>query len=58
MNELDDMQKRLKTIADVVNAFKSEAVQLRVVKVLLSQLGAPAVQAANVDTKNLSVNKG
>ena len=51
MNELDDMQKRLKTIADVVNAFKSEAVQLRVVEVLLSQLGAPAVLAANVDSK-------
>ena len=51
MNELDDMQKRLKTIADVVNAFKSEAVQLRVVEVLLSQLGVPAAPAANVDPK-------
>ncbi len=51
MNELDDMQKRLKAIADVVNAFKSEAVQLRVVDVLLSQLGVPAAPAGNVDPK-------
>jgi len=35
MNDLDEMQKRLKAIAEVVNAFKSEAVQLRVVEVLL-----------------------
>ena len=51
MNELDDMQKRFKAIADVVNAFKSEAVQLRVVEVLLSQLGVPAAPAGNVDSK-------
>lgn len=51
MNELDDMQKRLKAIADVVNAFKSEAVQLRVVEVLLGQLGVPAAPAAKLDLK-------
>lgn len=51
MNELDDMQKRLKAIADVVNAFKSEAVQLRVVEVLLSQLGVQTAPAGNVDPK-------
>lgn len=39
MNDLDELQKRLKCIADVVNAFKSESVQLRVVEVLLGQLG-------------------
>ena len=40
MVDLDELQKKLKAIADTVNAFKSEAVQLRVVDVLLSQLGA------------------
>jgi len=39
MNDLDELQKRLKAIAEVVNAFKSESVQLRVVEVLLGQLG-------------------
>jgi len=39
MNDLDELQKRLKAISDVVNAFKSESVQLRVVEVLLGQLG-------------------
>lgn len=42
MTDLDEMQKRLKAIAEVVNSFKSESVQLRVVEVLLGQLGAPA----------------
>jgi hypothetical protein len=41
MTDLDEMQKRLKAIAEVVNSFKSESVQLRVVEVLLGQLGAP-----------------
>ena len=49
MNELDDMQKRFKAIADVVNAFKSEAVQLRVVEVLLGQLGVPAAPESKVN---------
>ncbi len=39
MTDLDEMQKRLKAIADVVNSFKSESVQLRVVDVLLGHLG-------------------
>lgn len=44
MVELDEMQKQLKAIAEVVNAFKSESVQLRVVEVLLAQLGASPAQ--------------
>jgi len=40
MADLDDLQKKLKAIADTVNSFKSESVQLRVVDVLLGQLGA------------------
>lgn len=39
MTDLDELQKKLKAIADTVNSFKSEAVQLRVVEVLLGQLG-------------------
>ena len=41
MTDLDEMQKRLKAMAEVVNLFKSESVQLRVVEVLLGQLEAP-----------------
>jgi len=41
MTDLNELQKQIKAIADVVNAFKSEAVQLRVVEALLGQLGAP-----------------
>jgi hypothetical protein len=44
--DLDELQKKLKAIADTVNAFKSEAVQLRVVDVLLGQLGADSDQSA------------
>lgn len=40
MMDLDELQKKLKAIADTVNLFKSESVQLRVVDVLLGQLGA------------------
>lgn len=47
MSDFEDTQKRLKAIADVVNAFKSESVQLRVVEVLLAQLGV-ASQASPV----------
>jgi hypothetical protein len=39
MTDLNELQKKLKAIADTVNAFKSESVQLRVVEVLLGQLG-------------------
>ncbi|MGA8146029.1 MAG: hypothetical protein WB870_00455 [Gallionellaceae bacterium] len=51
MNDLDELQKRLKSIADVVNAFKSESVQLRVVEVLLGQLG---VSSSTPTTQSLS----
>lgn len=51
MVELDEMKKQLKAIAEVVNAFKSESVQLRVVEVLLAQLGAtPAETTTPVST--------
>lgn len=50
MNDLDELQKRLKAIADVVNVFKSESVQLRVVEVLLGQLGV----SSNTSTTTLS----
>jgi len=41
MVDIGELQKKLKIIADVVNSFKSEAVQLRVVDALIGQLGAP-----------------
>jgi hypothetical protein len=47
MSDIEGMQKNLKAIAEVVNAFKSEAVQLRVFEVLLSQLGAVVTQPVN-----------
>ena len=40
MVDIVELQKKLKIIADVVNSFKSEAVQLRVVDALIGQLGA------------------
>jgi hypothetical protein len=43
--DLDELQKKLKAIADTVNSFKSEAVQLRVVDVLLGHLGASEAPA-------------
>ncbi len=39
MSDLDELQKRIRSLADTVNASKSEAVQLRVVAVLLGLLG-------------------
>ena len=51
MNDLDDLQKRLKAIAEVVNAFKSEAVQVRVVEVLLGQLGMPTASDVSASAK-------
>ena len=50
MVDMDELQKRLKTVADIVNSFKSEAVQLRVVDALLAQLGtqhSPAIEPAD-----------
>lgn len=47
MADLDEIQKRIKAMADVVNAFKSEAVQLRVIEALLGQLdGVPTQSVA------------
>jgi len=46
MAEFDEIQKQLKAIAEVVNAFKSESVQLRVVEVLLAQLCASPAQTS------------
>ena len=55
MVDLDELRKKLKAIAETVNLFKSEAVQLRVVDVLLGQLGtseapAPASTAGSTKT--------
>lgn len=50
MANLDEIQERIKSMADVVNAFKSEAVQLRVIEALLGQLdGVPALDLASVE---------
>ncbi|MBK6728259.1 MAG: hypothetical protein IPG63_13540 [Xanthomonadales bacterium] len=51
MNNLDEMQKRLKAIAEVINAFKSEAVQLRVVEVLLGQIEVPPALSSSAEPK-------
>jgi len=48
VTDLDEMQKRLKAIAEVVNSFKSESVQLRVVDVLLGHLGVPPGEGNDV----------
>jgi hypothetical protein len=48
--DLDELQKKLKAIADTVNTFKSEAVQLRVVDVLLAQLGVASAQSPSPRT--------
>jgi hypothetical protein len=45
--DIDELQKKLKTIADIVNSFKSEAVQLRVVDTLLGQLGTSDTQVSD-----------
>lgn len=47
MTNLEDFQRQLKSFAETVNAFKSEAVQLRVIDALLIQLGmepSPGIQ--------------
>jgi hypothetical protein len=51
MSDTDDLHKRIKAMADVVNAFKSESVQLRVVEVLLSQLGSSSGPATPASPK-------
>jgi hypothetical protein len=55
--DLDELQKKLKAIADTVNAFKSEAVQLRVVDVLLGQLGTDSAQLAPPQTSKTGPRK-
>lgn len=40
MIDLDELQTKLKAMAETINLFKSEAVQLRVIEVLLGHLGA------------------
>lgn len=39
MTDTDDIQAKLKVIAETVNSFKSEAVQLRIAEFLLHELG-------------------
>ena len=51
MADLDDIREKLKAIAETVNAFKSEAVQLRIVEVLLAQLGATDTSETRVVPK-------
>ncbi len=50
MAQFLELQKKLKVIADTVNAFKSEAVQLRVVDVLLGHLDPDSSQSASSGT--------
>jgi len=50
MADLEEIQKHLKSIAAVVNAFKSESVQLRVVEVLLAQLDVAPVTPNGTET--------
>jgi hypothetical protein len=47
MNELEQLQKKLKSLADTVNLFQNEAVQLRVLEILLSTLGSISSVPAN-----------
>ena len=39
MTELEELQKKIIAIAETVNSFKSESVQLRVAEILLGQIG-------------------
>ncbi len=63
MTNLDDLREKLKAIADIVNSFKSEAVQLRVTEVLLAQLGdsdsaaPPAVPRTRTRVKRRRASK-
>ena len=42
MNDLNQLQKKIRALADTVNVFKSEAVQLRVINILLAEIGIGA----------------
>jgi len=39
MDDLNQLQKKIRALADTVNVFKSEAVQLRVINLLLAEAG-------------------
>ena len=47
MDSPDEFQKRIKSFSDTVNAFKSEAVQIHVIEVLLNKLGVGTISLAN-----------
>ncbi|MBZ0139492.1 MAG: hypothetical protein K8H87_06900, partial [Pseudorhodoplanes sp.] len=46
MAGIDELQSKLKAMAETVNSFKSEAVQLRVIDALLSHLGIEASEGS------------
>lgn len=47
MTELDELQKKIRAIAETVNSFKSESVQLRVVEILLGQIGVSDISLSS-----------
>jgi len=51
MDSPEEIQKRIKSFADTVNAFKSEAVQVRVIEVLLTKLGVGTIKTTDSSTK-------
>lgn len=52
MTNLEDFQRQLKSFAETVNAFKCEAVQLRVIDALLTQLGMQPSPATDRGSKS------
>lgn len=50
MTELDELQKKIRAMAETVNSFKSESVQLRVVEILLGQLGVADISPKDITT--------
>lgn len=53
MADIDELQRKLKSIAEVVNSFKSEAVQLRVIEMLIA-----AVERSTAPAEELPKSKG
>ena len=51
MTDLNEFQRQLKSFAETVNAFKSEAVQIRVIDALLGELGMESSVAADTELK-------
>lgn len=53
MADIDELQQKLKSFAEVVNSFKSEAVQLRVIEMLIGemQLSTTSISGELVKTK-------